>query len=259
MGSGKGWTEIESLWACKAFIPVSENPLVGNGQTATVFALSIKRRWSDIISDSQESVKTSYLLPPFAPTRTGDAILQHFRKVRKDCIKFFALTQQVKEMKSTGETRAADFDRIATALWNAKGDDKKASAVKRSIYEYIGDEPNVKNRGPRFRFMHAYKYLDTCAQQNLTLSAVESASPDKPATTVAVAASDNSGVDDTDWVPADEKLGGAARVSGSCSASAGALVVDGDAGDSASVAIATVQRASKKLQRPVGKKRARTM
>jgi hypothetical protein len=255
MGSGKGWTEIESLWACKAFIRASENPIVGNGQTAKDFALSIKRRWSDINSDSQESAKTSDLLPPFARTRTGDAILQHFRKVRNDCNKFFALTQQVKEMKPTGEPRAADFDRIATAPWNAREDDKKASAVKRSIYEYIGDELNVKNPGPKFKFMHVYKYLETCAQQTLTQSAVESASPDKPASTVAfVAASDKSGVDDTDGVPADEELGGAARVSGSRSASAGAVVVDGDTGDSASVAITTVQRASKNLQ-----KRALTM
>jgi hypothetical protein len=222
--------------------------------------LSIKRRWSDIISDSQESAKTSNLLPPFAPTRIGDGILQHFRKVRKDCIQFFALTQQVKEMKPTGKPRAADFDRIAKALWNAREDDKKASAFKWSIYEHIGDEPNVKNPGPKFKFMHVYKYLETCAQQTLTLSAVKSASPDKPASTVAVvAASDNSGVDDTYGVPADEELGGAARVSGSRSASAGAVVVDGDTGDSASVAITTVQRTSKNLQRPVGKKRALTM
>jgi hypothetical protein len=67
-------------------------------------------------------------------------------------------------MKPTGEPRAADFDRIATALLNAKRDDKNDSAVKRSMYEYIGDEPNVKNPGPKFKFMHAYKYLETCAQ-----------------------------------------------------------------------------------------------
>jgi hypothetical protein len=91
-------------------------------------------------------------------------------------------------MKPTGEPRAADFDRIATTLWNAKGDDKNATSVKPSIYECIGDEPNVKNPGPKFKFMHAYKYLETSAKQNLTLSAVESASPDKPASTVAVIA-----------------------------------------------------------------------
>jgi hypothetical protein len=88
----------------------------------------------------------------------------------------------------------------------------------------------------------------------VTLIALESASPEKTASNVAVvAARDNSGVDDTDGVPADEELGGAALVSGSRKASAGAVVVDGDAGDSASVAIATVQRASKNVQRPVGK------
>jgi hypothetical protein len=78
MGCGKGWTEIESLWACKAFFRASENPIAANGQTAKDFALCIKRRWSDIISDSQESAKTSDPLPPLAPTRTGDAILQTF-------------------------------------------------------------------------------------------------------------------------------------------------------------------------------------
>jgi hypothetical protein len=49
-----------------------------------------------------------------------------------------------------------------------------------------------------------------CAQQDLTLGAVELASPDKSASTVAViAASVNGGIDDT-----DEELGGTAAVSG---------------------------------------------
>jgi hypothetical protein len=260
MGTGKGWSEIESLWACKAFIRASENPIVGNGQTATDFAKRIKCRWSDIISDAEETSKTSDVVPSSAPTRTGEAILQHFRKVRKDCIKFFALNQQVKEMKPTGEPRRVDFERIATALWNTKGDDKKSSAVKQRMYDYIGDEPNVKNPGPRFRFMHAYKYLETCAQHNLTLGAVTSASPDKSASTApAFATSNSSTVNVTEWVPADEDLGGAAPAGTLHSASSGAVVDDGDAGDAASAAIATVQRANRSLQRPVGKKRALTM
>jgi hypothetical protein len=161
--------------------------------------MRIKRRWSEIVSDAQETSKTSDVVPSSAPTRTGDAILQHFRKVRKDCIKFFALTQQVKEMKPTGEPRRLDLERVATALWNAKGDDKKSSAVKRSMYEYIGDEPNVKDPGPRFKFMYAYKYLETCAQHNLNLGAVESASPQKSVSIAAVfTTSDNSIIDDTD-------------------------------------------------------------
>jgi hypothetical protein len=63
-------------------------------------------------------------------------------------------------MKPTGEPRRVDFERIATALRNAKGNYKKSSSVKQGMYDYIGDEPNVKNPGPRFKFMHAYKYLD---------------------------------------------------------------------------------------------------
>jgi hypothetical protein len=61
--------------------------------------------------------------------------------------------------------------------------------------------------------MHRYTHLETCAQQYLTSGAVDSASPDKSGSIVAVlAASDNSGVDDIDGVPADEDLGGAAPV-----------------------------------------------
>jgi hypothetical protein len=67
--------------------------------------------------------------------------------------------------------------------------------------------------------MHAYTYLETCVQQYMTLCAVESASPDKSGGTIAVfsASEDNSvddtAVDDTDGVPEDEELGGAALVS----------------------------------------------
>jgi hypothetical protein len=47
--------------------------------------------------------------------------------------------------------------------------------------------------------MHAYTYLETCVQKDMTLGAMESASPDKSGGTVAAfAASDNNGVDDAD-------------------------------------------------------------
>jgi hypothetical protein len=67
--------------------------------------------------------------------------------------------------------------------------------------------------------MHAYTYLETCARQYLTFGAVESASTDKSGSTISVfSPSDNNGVDDTavddtDGVPEDEELGGAAPAS----------------------------------------------
>jgi hypothetical protein len=163
-------------------------------------------------------------------------------------------------MKPTGEPRRVDFERIATALRNAKGNDKKSSSVKQGMYDYIGDEPNVKNPGPRFKFMHAYKYLETCAQHNLTLGSVKSASSDKSVSTAAVFAIRNSStVNVTEWAPADEDLGGAAPASTPHSASPGAVVDDGSAGDAASAAIDTVQRANGSRQRPEGKKRVLKM
>jgi hypothetical protein len=62
----------------------SENLFVGNGQTAKDFAMRIKRHWSDFYSEAQETSMTSELLPPSALIHIGDAILQHFRVVRKD-------------------------------------------------------------------------------------------------------------------------------------------------------------------------------
>jgi hypothetical protein len=118
----------------------------------------------------------------------------------------------------------------------------------------------MNNPGPRFKFIHAYKYLETCAQHNLTLGAVESASRENSASTAAVfAASDNGGVDDPYWVPVDEGLSEDAPVSVPRSTNNRAVVDDKEAGDAASEDIATVQRASKNLKRPVGKKRALAM
>jgi hypothetical protein len=57
MGTGNGCSEIESLWASKAFIRASENPIVGNGQIATDFAMGIKCRWSDSISDDTCTIR----------------------------------------------------------------------------------------------------------------------------------------------------------------------------------------------------------
>jgi hypothetical protein len=67
--------------------------------------------------------------------------------------------------------------------------------------------------------MHAYTYLEKFVQQYMTLGALESASPDKSGGTIAVFSAsdkygvDDTGVDDTDRVPEDEELGGAAPVS----------------------------------------------
>jgi hypothetical protein len=65
--------------------------------------------------------------------------------------------------------------------------------------------------------MHAYTYLGTCVQQYMTFGAVESVSPDKSGGTIAVFSDnksvDDTAVDDTDEVPEDEELGGAAPVS----------------------------------------------
>jgi hypothetical protein len=97
-------------------IPASENPIVMKGQNVKDFALRSKRPWPEIISDAQETTTTSNFLPPFAPICPGDAMLQHFRKVRKDLIKHFALTQQVREINPTGEPRRMNIERISTAV-----------------------------------------------------------------------------------------------------------------------------------------------
>jgi uncharacterized membrane protein len=78
---------------------------------------------------------TSNFLPPSAPIGTGDSILQHFRKVRNDCIKLFVLTQQVKSEKANREPRRVNFEHIATALWNNKGEDNE---ILRCHSERIG-------------------------------------------------------------------------------------------------------------------------
>jgi hypothetical protein len=97
-------------------IPASENPIVMKGQNVKDFALRSKRPWPEIISDAQETTTTSNFLPPFAPICPGDAMLQHFRKVRKDLIKHFALTQQVREINPTGEPRRLNIQRKSTAV-----------------------------------------------------------------------------------------------------------------------------------------------
>jgi hypothetical protein len=62
----------------------SETPIVGNGHNATDSAMTSERRCLDIFSGAQETSMASNFLPPSAPTRTGDEIVQHFINVRKD-------------------------------------------------------------------------------------------------------------------------------------------------------------------------------
>jgi hypothetical protein len=147
------------MWAWKALFPAPEKPIVANGQTTKGFVLRSKRRWSDSISDARKTSMTSNFLPPTAPTRTGDAILQHFRKVRKDCIKVFALIHRVKEAKPTWEQGRVNFEHIARGLWNTKGEDNEGL---RCQAERIGEyRQRAQGEVPRFMFMYAYKCLET--------------------------------------------------------------------------------------------------
>jgi hypothetical protein len=145
------------MWGCKAFVRAPENPIIENCQTAANFAIRIERCWAEIIADVQETFRTSEAVPLAALTCIGDAILQHLRKVRRNCINIFALRQQVRAGRPAGALRRVDFEQVATALWIARGDETKSSSVKRSMYDYIGDEPNVEYPGPVFKLMQAYR------------------------------------------------------------------------------------------------------
>eukprot|EP00173_Palmaria_palmata_P000808 Plantae.Rhodophyta-Palmaria_palmata.ctg14079.p1 GENE.Plantae.Rhodophyta-Palmaria_palmata.ctg14079~~Plantae.Rhodophyta-Palmaria_palmata.ctg14079.p1 ORF type:complete len:321 (+),score=54.91 Plantae.Rhodophyta-Palmaria_palmata.ctg14079:28-963(+) len=152
MGAGKGWSELESLLACKAFVRVSEDPVVGNGRKFSQLVKAVQSHYETLVRDRLEAddVGKSIGNTLCEVVRTGEAIIKRYKKIRKACLEFEGCIKQVWTLKPTGDPTNDDVERAATAVLNGEADPAQ-------MYSFNGGG----ELGNDFPFLRALQYLRT--------------------------------------------------------------------------------------------------
>ena len=114
MGSGRGWSTLESVFACKAFVRASEDPIRGNARRTSAFQDRIAFFYSKLIEEEKRTT------PEWTATatRTGSAVFQHFKKVKREVLRFEGLYNSVKRCELTGSPSEECILLITTGLYN---------------------------------------------------------------------------------------------------------------------------------------------
>lgn len=131
--------------ACTAYIAASEDPSRGNGKKKEVFIGQILDTFTKFC---EEKIKNNPGLS--FHQRTGEAILQRYKKARTECLKFEGIVYAIKQKKPTGSPSENDIERAALAVYN--GD-----ANISDMYTYFTD--STLDPGPGFPFQQTLYYL----------------------------------------------------------------------------------------------------
>lgn len=142
---------MESLLACKAFVRASEDPVRGNGRKYADFAAEVLAAYKASASDHLDSDTMSEADRTALTTlpRTGEAIVQRHKKVRRSCMDFEGSMRQVLACKPTGDPSEDDLCRAATAVYNER-------AQPRDMYQFFG---GAGDPGRAFPFARQLAYL----------------------------------------------------------------------------------------------------
>lgn len=90
MGAEKVFCGLESFLAFKEFIRPSEDPIVVNGRKFCDFAVAVLGDYVQLTGYIEEggSIGTGEAPALHAVKRTGESVIQRFKKIRKACLEF---------------------------------------------------------------------------------------------------------------------------------------------------------------------------
>lgn len=146
MGHGRGWSQVETMYACKAFTAASEDPRRGSDKKRGLFYKQVLEAYENMTNPLKQASPNDF------STRSGDAVAQRYRKAKCECLKFDGIIQSILSRKPTGSPSDADIARAALAVYNGEGNIS-------NMYTYITD--NTISVGTEFQFKQAYDYLKT--------------------------------------------------------------------------------------------------
>lgn len=156
MGTGKAWSQEETLLACRAYIIASEDPRAGSGQKKEKFTSNILEQYKKLLANLMKETLVCY------PDRSGEAIFQRFKKSRCECIKLEGIINSIKAKKPTGGPSEDDIERAAVAVYNGEG-------TIGQMYTFIRDR--TSDVGEPFPYKQALSYLRTTHTWNIIMDA----------------------------------------------------------------------------------------
>lgn len=167
MGAGKGWSQEETSAACKAYVTASEDPRRGSGKKKEVFTAQVLEIYQNIVKSvvEENADGRSY------PSRSGDAVMQRFRKARSESLKFEGIIASIKARNPTGGPTEEDIERAALAIYNGEG-------TLGTMYTYL--RSCTTDVGPEFPFMEAFKYLQSTQTWKMVRESNSSCSATRP-------------------------------------------------------------------------------
>lgn len=154
MDRGKGWSQVETKCACRAYVVVSEDPRRGINKKKDVFVPAVLKEYQSIIAQAEQSDEVKYV------ERTGVAVCQRFRKVRCECLKFESIINQIRKRQPTGSSTNDDVNRAALAIYNVEG-------TVGTMYTFL--RGRTVDIGPEFSFMESLTFLRSTHTWNLLL------------------------------------------------------------------------------------------
>jgi hypothetical protein len=112
MGAGKSWSVLERLLATKAFVWASEYPEKGNGQKKAAFDAAVAAFYDKLVQDKLlETADWSH------QDRSGSAIVQMYRKVKRESLMFEGQSLKAPLLTGVGTEASDKIQSIAPLLF----------------------------------------------------------------------------------------------------------------------------------------------
>jgi hypothetical protein len=115
MDAGKTWSDLECLFASQAFVWASEDPVRGSGQKSSQFQKRVQEQYERLVANHRLSESTWN-----SPKRSGSAIIQTYKKIKRECLLLEGHIATAKAFKPTGDPDEEDFVRFAVAMHNGR-------------------------------------------------------------------------------------------------------------------------------------------
>jgi hypothetical protein len=87
--------------------------------------------------------------------RSVDAVLQRYKKVRAEALKFEGFLKIIRSGRPTGDPRTEYMERVVTAMYNGRAEES-------DMYSYMTENP--ADPGREFPFLKCLYYLRTATQ-----------------------------------------------------------------------------------------------
>lgn len=195
MPRGASWSEAESTDLSKAWLTVSEDPIIGKDQDSTAFFVRIWEHW--------KTLGPQHSGGEFTRGRSAQACKSRWQLMSKEISKFCGCVRAAIETLESGKT-LIELVEDAKELYKAQKDGKE--------FEFLKAWEAVK-KSPKFKLLHSKK-LNQKLLADLGLSSVSDSSRSSESGT-------EEPVDLTDQVP-DKRDGSSPQDSGSVHSSSSA-------------------------------------